>query len=233
MTTSGVATADFSTATIVELAGRKAGWEVEELTAGHATLARQLLTTILNEWSSLDLFPWAADRRTLTLTAGVHTYSLPTDVVDLMTGATTTSLATSSQSPSTSHIIPVSREDFASISTGINDDTMRERPTQYWLWRKAVPTLFVFPVPDKTYTFTYWCIRRLHDVTAALETTDAPMRWMTAIVDRLALELFDSMPAKRRTELMPLRPSLQERALVAEQKIKTGEVEQGSWFVFG
>lgn len=224
MTTSGVATADFDVATITELAGRKAGWEVEELNAGHARVARQLLTAILNEWSNRDLIPWAADRRTLTTQANVESYPLAADVVDLMTGATITS--DDDEFP----LLPISREEHASIT---NKAVRKERPAQYWLWRKGVPTLFLFPIPDKAYTVTYWCIRRLQDVTAAQQTVDAPMRWVNALIDRLALGLFDVMPMERRLKAMGLRPSLEAMAARSEDLMRTSEVDQGSWFVFG
>lgn len=225
MTTSGVATADFDVATITELAGRKAGWEVEELNAGHARVARQLLTAILNEWSNRDLIPWAADRRTLTLQANVDAYPLGADVIDLMTGAVIAP-ASGGEFP----LMPISREEYAGIT---NKTARSDRPTQFWLWRKGTPTMFFFPVPDKAYTVTYWCIRRLQDVTAAQQTVDAPMRWVNALINRLALELFDVMPAKRRLEQMAMRPTLESLAVRSEEMIRTSEVDQGSWFVFG
>lgn len=224
MPTSGVAAAEFDVATVTEMAGRRAGWEVETLTAGHAILARQLLVGVLNEWSNLLMIPWAADQRTLTLAAGVGSYSLGGDVIDLMPGVT---IADAGGTESV--LARMSREEYA---TTTNDD-QRGRPSMYWLWRRAVPTLFLTTTPDKVYTITYWCVRRLHDVTAAQQTLDAPMRWVTAIIDRLALELFDSSPAEWRMKHMPIRPSLVERAAVAERTIRQADVEQSSWFVFG
>ncbi len=226
MTTSGVAVADFDIATITELAGRKAGWEVEELTAGHALLSRQLLIGIINRWSTFDLSPWAADRRTLVTVAGVESYDLLTDVVDVMTGTTA---ATSDVPPVYSTLVPTSREEFAAIT----DRTQRDRPAQYWVWRKATPTMYLYPVPDAIYTITYWCIRRLKDVTAAQQTIDLPMRWVSSITDVLALELFDSASADRRMKYAQLRPGLVDAALRAEQLVKTSDVDQGSWFVYG
>ena len=225
MTTSGVATADFDVATITELAGRKAGWEVEELNAGHARVARQLLTAIINEWSNQDLVPWASDRRTLMLQANTESYALSADVVDIMPGTVISSVS-GGEFP----LASISREEYAGIT---NKTARKDRPTQFWLWRKGVPTVSFFPIPDKAYTVTYWCIRRLQDVTAAQQTVDAPMRWVNALISRLALELFDVMPAERRLKHMELRPTLESMAARAEEMIRTSEVDQGSWFVFG
>jgi hypothetical protein len=223
MTTSGTATAEFSVARIVELACLGAGWELEELTAGHAILGRDLLTAILNEWSNMTTAPWTSVRRSFPTVAGQESYTLGADVIDVLSGATT--VRDGLQAP----ITPISREDFEVTS----DHVTRGAPRLFWVHRGPTTVLHLSPIPDAVYTVNYWAVRRLQDVTAAGQTVDAPMRWITAVVDRLALEMFDKTPAAKRIERMPLRTGLIERAQRSEAFLKASSVEAGSWFPFG
>lgn len=220
MTTSGVATFEFDVARIAELACRRAGYDVEDLTAGHALLARDLLTAILNEWSNDNLIPWAVARSTFQTVANAESVVLPADVIDLMSGVMI------NDGENSRPLNRISRDDFARIP----DKDDRSIPDRYWFWAKVPPTIFLDPIPDDIYTVTYWCVRRLQDVTAAVQTIDAPMRWVQAIIDRLALDMFDSLPAKKRMELLQIRPSLFERSSASEQKIRRSEVDKTSWY---
>lgn len=210
----------FDAADIITMAAENAGYDAQQLHAGHMKQGVKLLNTILDEWSNLKLIPWAMDRRQIDTVKGDYDYTLANDVIDILPGATLSVSGTD---------IPLSfmsREDFE----GIPQKLVQDQPHTMWLWRKEPPVLYLYPTPDAVYTLNYWVVRRLYGVTELAQDVDISSRWINAIRKRLALEMFDAMPAKQRIESMALRPSLAENATSAFAAMHHGNIEEASWF---
>lgn len=219
MATSGVATAEFDAAKVIELAAQRAGWGVQEISGGVSQVGRDLLIQVMNDWASASLVPWATEKRTLALVANTASYTLPADTVEVLSGASI--LVDGLDRP----LSLIGRDDYE----GIPDKTFSGPPSQYMIWRKTPPVLMFYPRPASAYTVSYWAVRRMHDVTAAIQTLDAPMRWVPAIQARLALELFNHMPAERRLQLLALLPEIQRAAASTEDTLRRANVEPTTW----
>lgn len=213
--------AEFDATSIITMACENAGYDAQQLHAGHIMSAIRLLNTILLEWSNLRLVPWAMAQRQVVTKAGDYTYELDADIVDIAPGASITD-QTSTDLP----LQHMSREDFEAIP----DKLLENIPSSMWLWRKEPPILYLYPTPDAVYTINLWVVRKLTGVTRMAEGVDISSRWVNAIRRRLALEVFDSMPAERRMELYQLRPDLQESAVQAFAALHHGHIEESSWF---
>lgn len=210
----------FDAAEIITMACENAGYDAQRLHAGHMKQGVKLLNTILDEWSNLKLVPWAMDRRQLYTVKGDYDYTLANDVIDLLPGAGI------DEGGVDFPLSFISREDFENIPQKLNQD----KPQSMWLWRKEPPVLYLYPTPDASYTINYWVVRRLYGVTELAQDVDISSRWINAIRKRLALEIFDAMPAKERIENMALRPSLKENATDAFAAMHHGNIESASWF---
>lgn len=211
---------EFDAADIITMAAKNAGYDSQRLHAGHMKDGIDLLNTILDEWSNLKLVPWAMDRRLFTTEKGTYAYTLDNDAIDVLPGAGVNEAGTDFP------LSMMSREDFENIP----DKLIENKPHAMWLWRKEPPILYLYPTPDATYTVNYWVIRRLYGVSTLAQNIDISSRWINAVRKRLALEMFDVMPAKQRIENMALRPSLAENATSAFAAMHHGNIEESSWF---
>lgn len=65
-------------------------------------------------------------------------------------------------------------------------------------------SLYVYPIPDGTYTLSYTRVRRLADLDSGSNDIDAPERWTKVLVDLLAAEISPDcgLNATERADLM-------------------------------
>ena len=68
------------------------------------------------------------------------------------------------------------------------------RPIQVWVERLATPRINVWPVPDASYTFVYWRMRRIQDAGNGVETADMSFRFLPALVAGLAYNIAIKVP---------------------------------------
>ena len=197
MTTSGSTTFDLNLTEIVEEAFERAG---AELRSGYdLRTARRSLNLLLIEWQNRGLNMWTIEDGEVELTSGTATYDLPIDTIDLLDFVIRTGSATT-QTDVNINRIGVSK--YAKIP---NKNTTG-KPNQVYINRKSgatnfggtvqYPTITVYPVPDSDdYTFVYWRMRRIQDVTTGVTTQDIPFRFMPALVAGLAYYLSMKIPS--------------------------------------
>jgi hypothetical protein len=93
-----------------------------------------------------------------------------------------------------------------SVSTyaSIPNKNVEGRPIQVWIDRQAdVPQINVWPVPDGSYTFTYWRMRRIQDAGNGVNNQDIPFRMLPCLVAGLAYYLSLKIPeAMNRIEML-------------------------------
>lgn len=185
MTTSGTAAIDFEVVDLIIEAYERAGYDPQELNAGHMKTARRSINLILMGWANRTMLPFAMDLQTFTAAESTESYSLPADTVDVLPDVTLR------RDGNDTPITRISRQDYENIP----DKTTESRPDRCFIHRLATPVMYLWPVPENsTDVIRYWRIRRLEDVTASTETADVSFRWVPALVSALAAALYEKKP---------------------------------------
>lgn len=184
MTTTGIATFNLDITEIVEEAYERCG--LESRSGWDLKTARRSLNLMLIEWANLGINMWTIEQGTIPLLAGVATYNLPIDTVDLLEHVVR-------QNSIDISIARISVSNYATIP----NKTSSGRPVQLYINRQTgatypttgvgYPTVTVWPVPtDTSYTLIYWRLRRTQDVGNGANTIDLPFRFIPALVAGLA-----------------------------------------------
>jgi hypothetical protein len=182
MTTSGVANFDLQFDDLIAEAYERCGIEVR---AGYdMKTALRSLNLIFAEWANRGLNLWTIEQRTTTLVAGTNSYSLPDDTVNALSAVIRTGSGSTQQDIT---IDRISRAEYLHIP---NKNT-QSRPAQYYVQRSVPTTLYLYPAPDSTttYTFVYYAVRRIDNAGTYINTADIVFRFLPALVAALAYYL--------------------------------------------
>jgi hypothetical protein len=182
MTTSGVANFDLQFDDLIAEAYERCGIEVR---AGYdMKTALRSLNLIFAEWANRGLNLWTIEQRTVTLVAGTNSYSLPDDTVNALSAVIRTGSGSTQQDIT---IDRISRAEYLHIP---NKNT-QSRPAQYYVQRSVPTTLYLYPAPDSTttYTFVYYAVRRIDNAGTYINTADIVFRFLPALVAALAYYL--------------------------------------------
>lgn len=182
MTTSGVANFDLQFDDLIAEAYERCGIEVR---AGYdMKTALRSLNLIFAEWANRGLNLWTIEQRTTTLVAGTNSYNLPDDTVNALSAVIRTGSGSTQQDIT---IDRISRAEYLHIP---NKNT-QSRPAQYYIQRSVPTTLYLYPAPDSTttYTFVYYAVRRIDNTGTYINTADIVFRFLPALVAALAYYL--------------------------------------------
>lgn len=182
MATSGVANFDLQFDDLITEAYERCGIEVR---AGYdMRTALRSLNLIFAEWANRGLNLWTIEQRTQVLTAGVNNYELPADTVNALSAVIRTGSGSTQQDIT---IDRISRAEYLHIP---NKNT-QSRPAQYYVQRSVPTTLYLYPAPDSTttYTFVYYAIRRIDNAGTYINTADIVFRFLPALVAALSYYL--------------------------------------------
>lgn len=182
MTTSGVANFDLQFDDLIAEAYERCGIEVR---AGYdMKTALRSLNLIFAEWANRGLNLWTIEQRTTTLVAGTNNYNLPDDTVNALSAVIRTGSGSTQQDIT---IDRISRAEYLHIP---NKNT-QSRPAQYYIQRSVPTTLYLYPAPDSTttYTFVYYAVRRIDNTGTYINTADIVFRFLPALVAALAYYL--------------------------------------------
>jgi len=183
MTTSGVANFDLQFDDLIAEAYERCGIEVR---AGYdMKTALRSLNIIFAEWANRGLNLWTIEQRQQVLTAGVYEYNLPDDTINALSAVIRTNAGLSTQQDIT--IDRISRAEWLHIP---NKNT-QSRPAQYYVQRSVPTTVYLYPSPDdtQTWTFVYYAIRRIENAGAYTNTADIVFRFLPCLVAALAFHL--------------------------------------------
>lgn len=186
MTTSGTYAYNPSIGEVVLYAFNLCQIRSTSIVQEHLNSARQAMNMLLSRWSNLGVNLWKVDTVTITLSAGVSTYSVPSDTVMILDMYA----RTPSGSMNTDRIMmPISRSEYASYP----NKTQQGFPTVFWFDRLISPTVTIWPVPDGSgnpSTITYYRVTQIQDANLpGGETIDVPYRWLDAFANGLAYYL--------------------------------------------
>tara|TARA_R110000868_G_scaffold5086_1_gene31451 strand:+ start:63 stop:755 length:693 start_codon:yes stop_codon:yes gene_type:complete len=186
MTTSGTYSYNPSIGEVVLYAFNLCQVRSTSIAQEHLNSARQAMNMMLSRWSNMGPDLWKVDTVTITLQAGVSTYSVPADTVMILDMYARTPSGTTN----TDRIMmPVSRSEYASYPNKLQQGF----PTVFWFDRLISPTVTVWPVPDGSgspTTITYYRVTQVQDANLpGGETIDVPYRWLDAFANGLAYYL--------------------------------------------
>lgn len=180
MTTSGTAVFDLDFIDAIEEAFERAG--VESRTGYDMRTARRSVNLLFADWANRGLNMWTMEERSQLLTYGVATYTLGTDIVDLIEYMI--------QIPTTSQVTRynLTRVSLPTQAQRTNPGILG-RPTEIYIDRqRPAPIVHLWPLPGQQgpYTLYYWVLRRIEDAGAFSNTGDFPFRFLPAFIAGLA-----------------------------------------------
>lgn len=183
MTTSGVADFDLQFDDMIAEAYERCGIEARD--GYDMKTALRSLNLMFAEWANRGLNLWTIQQRTLELTAGDYEYDLPSDTVNVLSAVIRTNAGLPTQQDIT--IDRISRAEWLHIP---NKNT-QSRPAQYYVQRSVPTTVYFYPAPDatQTWTFVYYAIRRIDNAGTYTNTADIVFRFLPALTAGLAFHL--------------------------------------------
>ena len=128
MTTSGSTGFTLDFAEIAEEAWERAGQEMR--TGYDLRTARRSMNLMTIEWQNRGINMWTIDQGVISLTAGLNTYALPLDTIDLMDHV----IRTGNNTASTQSDLSITRISMPTYAT-IPNKLAQGRPIQVWVQR--------------------------------------------------------------------------------------------------
>jgi hypothetical protein len=197
MATSGTNTFDLDVDQLIEEAFERCG--INSRSGYDLKSARRSLNIMLAEWANRGINLWTVELRTKTLTASTSSYTLDSDLIDILEAV----LFTTSDTSTDVEVDRISRAEYLNISTKSSEGT----PVQYFLQRGAsTPTLYLYPTPDAAHTFKYWGLTKIQDAGDYNDQLEVPTRFIPCLSSGLAYY----MSVKKAPERTPLLKQLYE-----------------------
>jgi len=161
--------------------------------------ARRSLNLLLAEWANRGINLWTVELRTQTLTASTTSYTLDSDLIDILEAV----VYKASDTTTDMEVDRISRAEYLNISKKSTEAV----PTQYYLLRgQSTPTLYLYPTPDAADTFKYWGLTKIQDAGDYEDELDVPTRFLPCLTAGMAYYV----SLKRSPERTPLLKQLYE-----------------------
>lgn len=197
MALSGTKAFELDVAEYVEEAFERCGLELR--TAYDLRTATRSLNLLLADWANRGINAWTIKQYQIPMVQGTASYyvnsTVPSSVIDVLdiyvretTGGTTTDVP----------LTRMSRAEYALMAT----KSQTGKPNQFWLDKQASPLMYIWPVPDKSSTYTVFAdaLTRMDDAGSGANTVDLPFEFYPSLASGLAYYI--SM--KRAPERMPM-----------------------------
>ena len=176
MALSGTTSFDLYIEEVIEEAFERCGFNAR---SGYdLKTARRSLNILFSEWANRGLNLWTIELRTKTLTASTGSYSLDTDLVDILSAVT----YKASDTTVDNEVERISRAEYLNISKKSTEG----KPSQFYLERTITPTLYLYPTPDAADTFKYYGLTRIQDAGDYTNTAEVPFRFIPCMTAGLA-----------------------------------------------
>lgn len=186
MATSGTTDFNLDILEIVEEAYERAG--IEMRTGYEFRTAKRSLQLMMLEWANMGINLWTVEEANIPMVAGTATYSLASDIIDVLDGVMRQGTGTSQTDYS------LTRMTVTTYAQRTNKNT-QSRPTEMYVDRQLAPTVTFWPVPNSTdWSFNYWYLRRVEDAGTNTNNYDVPDRFLPALVAGLAFHLAMKKP---------------------------------------
>jgi len=159
---------------MIEEAYERCGLEVR--TGYDARTARRSLNLMFAEWANRGLNLWTVTQASTTLTQGTSTYTLASDVVDILEMVLR-------RDGTDYEMDRISRSDYFNFP----NKTDQGRPSQFFFNRQISPVITLWQSPENsTDQIVYYYVRRLEDADTMVNTGGVPFRFYPCMVAGLA-----------------------------------------------
>ena len=157
--------------------------------------AKRSINIMLAEWANRGLNQWTIEQTTQTVTEGTNSYSLNTnviDILDMVVRRTTNSVNTDT------NMSRISRSEYLNIP---NKDT-KARPNQFFFDKQTTPAIKIYPTPENsTDIVVFNKLVRMDDADTATNTMDLPFRFYPCFAAGLAYYISIKRAPQRTAEL--------------------------------
>ena len=186
MATSGTTAFDLQIDDIIEEAYERCGMRTNS--GNDIRSARRSLNLLFSEWGNRGVHLWKVQLNEQQLTAGVATYTVPTNVNDVLE-AYISSTAQAADGPTTNDIA-LTKIDRSAYSA-LPNKLATGQPSQYYVNRQIDPTISLYVAPDaSTYTYLkFYSINRIEDAGSFTNTADVAYRFLPCMCSGLAFYL--------------------------------------------
>ena len=187
MATSGTSAFNLEISEVIEEAFERCG--LQSKTGYDIETARRSLNLLSLEWTNRGLNFWTVEQGTKTCSAGTSTVTMDSDTIDLIQHWIRAGSGTSQSD------LPLSRFSVSQYST-IPNKLTEGRPVNLYIDKQRdAPVVYLWPTPDKAYTFVYQQIRRIEDTgVVGSNDPDVPARFLPALVAGLAFMVSQKYP---------------------------------------
>ena len=207
MATSGTTAFDLQIDDIIEEAYERCGMRTNS--GNDIRSARRSLNLLFSEWGNRGVHLWKVQLNEATLVAGQATYTVATDVNDVLEAyISSTSTAGNTASTNDISLTKIDRSAYAALpnkyATG--------QPSQYYVDRQTDPTISLYLAPDATTytTLKFYTINRIEDAGSFTNTADVAYRFLPCMCSGLAYYLAQ----KRAPDRIQLLKQLYEDELI-------------------
>ena len=157
--------------------------------------AKRSINIMLAEWANRGLNQWTIEQTTQTVTEGTNSYSLNSnviDILDMVVRRTTNSVNTDT------NMSRISRSEYLNIP---NKDT-KARPNQFFFDKQTTPAIKVYPTAENsTDVLVFNKLVRMDDADTATNTMDLPFRFYPCFAAGLAYYISIKRAPQRTAEL--------------------------------
>ena len=181
MATSGSTDFEPNVTEFIEEAFERCGTELR--TGYDLKTARRSINIMLAEWANRGLNQWTIEQTTQTVTEGTSTYTLNSNVIDILDMV---SRRTVNNNQTDLSMTRLSRSEYINIP----NKTTKARSTQFFLDKQSIPVINVWPTPENsTDVLKFDVLTRIDDADAVTNTVDVPFRFFPCLASGLAYYL--------------------------------------------
>lgn len=175
---------------LVEEAFERCGLEVR--TGYDMRTARRSLNLMMTDWANRGINLWTVEQREQALSDGIDSYTLGTDIIDLIEHVIRLPMGSGTVQQTDYQISRISVSTYATRTSKLT----RSRPTEIYIDRqREAPRVTLWPVPDDTgYVLVYWFLRRIFDVGEYTNTMALPFRFLEPLAAGLAFYIAQKKP---------------------------------------
>ena len=178
MATSSSTDFEPNVAEFVEEAFERCGLELR--TGYDLKTAKRSINIMLAEWANRGLNQWTIEQTTQALTEGTSSYSLNSNVIDILDMVVRRTVNSVDTDISMSRL---SRSEYINIP----NKTTKSRPSQFFLDKLTTPSIKIWPAPENsTDILVFNKLVRMHDADKATNTMDMPFRFYPCFAAGLA-----------------------------------------------
>ena len=178
--------------------------------------ARRSLNLLFADWGNRGIHLWKVQLNEQALTAGTATYTVASNVNDVLEAyISTTAAASDGASTQDVSLTKIDRSAYAALPNKLATG----QPSQYYVERETTPKIYLYQAPDlNTYTtLKYYVIKRIEDAGVYTNEADVVFRFLPCMVAGLAYYL-----------AMKNAPQLvQQNKLIYEDQLKRALDEDG------